>query len=94
MVAGGGKENLGLIFETPKGLTIDNTIPIALKGGADGAGLLLDTPPRGLDAGAAVGGEILKFPLFYGFPYTEHNFDLLKFRAGALTFVPPNNHNF
>lgn len=63
MVAGGGDEDLGLVFEASEGLGVEDAVAVALEGGADGVGVLGALASFGIGGEGGIGGEPVFLPL-------------------------------
>jgi hypothetical protein len=65
MVAGGGEEHLGLVGEAAEGLGVDDPVPVALEGEADGALLFGAQAALAVAVETGMGGEITRFSLLH-----------------------------
>jgi hypothetical protein len=57
MISFGGEKDLGLVFQTAKGLAVDDTVPVSHEAGSNLIILLGSLPSLALRAEAGKGGE-------------------------------------
>jgi hypothetical protein len=76
MVAVGGQEDLGLVFEASEALGVEDAIPVALEGRAEGVRSFLALAAARIAAKTGLGRQGLGLGLFQLFPDIRHGFPL------------------
>ncbi|WP_459861606.1 hypothetical protein [Desulfuromonas carbonis] len=65
-----GKKDLGLVFQTSKGLAMQDPVAIVLKDGTNGTGRFRASPTAAGAAQGGPGGKKLAFTIFYARGYS------------------------